>query len=79
MKNHPPSHQDPLLQELQLLRSQRALPLAAVANKSGVSASTLRNWDTGKTKRPLVSTLSAVAKVYGLRLALVGERSAHGR
>lgn len=61
---------DPLLQQLDAIRTQTAMSSAVVARKSGVSTSTLRNWETGKTRRPLTTTLAAVAKVYGYQLVL---------
>lgn len=36
-----------------------------IAEKSGVSQSTMRNWFRGKTKRPQFATLQAVARAMG--------------
>ena len=39
--------------------------MASLANKSGVSRSTLRNWFSGKTMRPQLPTVKVVLKGLG--------------
>ena len=47
------------------------MSMAQVENKSGVTASTLRNWRDRKTRRPQFATVKAVAKALGADLAIV--------
>lgn len=61
---------DPLLDTLQYITTAHNYSTAFVANKSGVSKSTIRAWETGRTRRPLATTLAAVARVYGYQLVL---------
>lgn len=54
-----------------VLRSVRHLSERDIASRTYVSASTVRAWRSGKTRYPQHHTLAAVARVGGLRFALV--------
>lgn len=53
------------LKNIQSIAAQSGHTLASLANKSGVSRSTLRNWFSGKTMRPQLPTVKAVLKGLG--------------
>lgn len=60
--------QDPLIgQVLMEIRTT----FAEVGRKSGVSPSTLSNWKHKRSRRTFASTLNAVARSSGKKLALV--------
>jgi transcriptional regulator with XRE-family HTH domain len=42
-----------------------------IANKSGVTTNTLRNWFGGPTKRPQHATIAAVISVLGYHVVFV--------
>ena len=58
----------PLIDELFLEACEHGYTLSALANRSGVSRTTLKNWFSGRTTRPQVPTLNAVGKLFGLQL-----------
>ena len=53
---------------------RRGFTIAALANRSGVCRSTLRNWFSGRTTRPQTPTLNAVGKVFGIELTWTPRR-----
>lgn len=61
----------PVIDEIRALMKDGGYSHRELAEKSGVSVSTLRNWDLGNTIRPQAPTLNAVARVFGKRLGLV--------
>jgi DNA-binding transcriptional regulator YiaG len=61
----------PVIDEIRMLMKDAHLSRAKLADESGVSTTTLRNWDMGKTTRPQAPTLNAVGKIFGKRLGLV--------
>lgn len=63
------SGQDPIVAKT--LRAAGAMSKAEIERKTGVTAGTLRNWATGKTKRPLFSTLNAVLRGAGKKFEIV--------
>jgi transposase-like protein len=62
---------DPFLAEAVRVIGRRANSLAAVARRSGVSASTLYAWRAGKTKRPQHLTLRFALRACGYDLQRV--------
>jgi transcriptional regulator with XRE-family HTH domain len=56
---------DPILDELATARADEGVTFEATTATSGVSTSTLRNWERGKVKRPQFATVAAVARAYG--------------
>ena len=55
----------------QILRAVRHLSAQEIAQKSGVSIGTIYNWRNGTTLYPRINTLAAVARIAGLKFALV--------
>ncbi len=53
---------------LRLAREARGLTVANVAERAGVSAMSIYNWEAGRS-RPRPTNLSAVCKVVRLRVA----------
>jgi len=61
----PAAYAEPALKSIQSIAAQSGHTLASLANKSGVSRSTLRNWFSGKTMRPQLPTVKVVLKGLG--------------
>lgn len=66
-----PTAQHELLQETLAIIDQSGVPLTAIANRSGVCRSALRNWQLGRTRNPLVSSMTMVLRFLGYDLALI--------
>lgn len=64
--------QDPAAEEVVRLMISRN-SIASVARASGVSASTLGNWRSKKTKSPQFCTLQAAAQACGKTFKLVAK------
>ena len=67
-------HQDPHLQDLLAHCTDadgRFENKSEVRRACGVSTSTLHAWETGKTRRPNISTMDFVLRAFGLGLAIV--------
>ena len=62
---------DPLMYELFAAMDSSGLSDNAIAEKSGVCRSTIYNWRTGKTRKPLAPTIQMVGRYVGLKLAWV--------
>jgi len=56
---------DPILDVLATARADEGVTFKETHARSGVSTSTLRNWERGKTRRPQFATVVAVARTYG--------------
>ncbi len=56
---------DPIMDELATARADEGVSFEETVAASGVSSSTLRNWERGKVKRPQFATVAAVARAYG--------------
>lgn len=69
MKN---SHRDPLL--IQTLEIISTMPTEQVAFRSGLAASTIRNWKSGKTSRPQSISLQFALRAAGYNLAIVKDK-----
>lgn len=53
---------DPVIDAVRTARSDAKASYTELSINSGVSVTTLRNWEHGKTRRPQFSTVSAVAR-----------------
>lgn len=58
---------DPIIDAYRTLHSGSKSTYKQTHEKSGVSISTLRNWDRGTTKRPQFCTISAAARADGAK------------
>lgn len=58
---------DPVLERLVDLIEQSPLTYKEICDSSGVSWQTIRNWRTGKTKKPQNVTMDFVARAIGYR------------
>jgi len=58
---------DPVIDLIRTARSDAKMGYAEVADKSSVSISTVRNWERGKTRKPLFATSAAVLIALGKR------------
>lgn len=72
--------QDPIVDATLGRLKQHDISLAKAAAGSGVSATTLYNWASGKTRRPQFATVAAVLGVAGYELvAAPRARDADGK
>jgi len=65
-----PGHPDPVLRAFKQAWSQSHMTKAQLVRSSGVSYSTLRNWETGKTRSPLFSTMRAALTAMGCEIVV---------
>lgn len=56
---------DPIMDCLRTARQDSGLSVSETAVQSNVSATTIANWEQGKTRKPQFATAAAVATVYG--------------
>lgn len=63
---------DPVLDLVRVFVEDSHKKLAEVSRDSGVSNTTLYNWFGGKTRRPMFSTIAAVARSCGKDITLGG-------
>lgn len=61
---------DPLLDKIIDAIDESGVSKAQITAKSGVTFSTLKNWENGKTKRGLSSTMNAVLRAIGKELVI---------
>lgn len=59
---------DPLLAELMVTMAKDPRTRNAKANVSGLSNATLKNWETGKTRRPQALSLQMAYRMLGYEL-----------
>lgn len=64
-------NKDPIIDELRTAIADEGCSYAEVAEWSGVTTQTLRNWFSGPTKRPQFATVMAVVRGMGLDFKLV--------
>lgn len=56
---------DPVIDLIRTARSDTKMSYADLRDESGVSASTIHNWEHGKTRRPMFATAFAVVLALG--------------
>jgi transcriptional regulator with XRE-family HTH domain len=61
---------DPLLEKTLTLIENEEVTVSFIANKSGLSGSTLRNWMKGKTRRPQSVSLQFALNTIGYELGI---------
>ena len=64
----------PYIDKLRTMIDEADFKMGYVSNKSGVTRTTLRNWFSGKTRRPQAPTLNAVGRIFGKRLDWVDDK-----
>ena len=74
-KQHLDLNREPVLDNLIGLIKNSGMKMNALADKAGVASTTIGKWLDGTTLHPRISTLSAVARVFGYKLELVLDRS----
>lgn len=65
---------DPIIDVMRTLAQDSHKSYREISDESGVSSTTLRNWDLGKTRRPQFCTVAAVAGVFGKSIGLVNRK-----
>lgn len=74
-KQHLDLNREPALDDLLTVIKNSGMKVNALADKAGVAPTTIGKWLDGTTLHPRISTLSAVARVFGYKLELVLDRS----
>lgn len=64
---------DPELDVVMEAVHQSPKSLAQISRESGVSLTTIRNWDLGRTRRPQRVTMEFVLRACGRRMVIVTE------
>lgn len=59
------TNQDPIIKEIKSMMYQEGLNASQVSKASGVSDGTIRNWITGKTRRPQHAAVMAAIRGAG--------------
>lgn len=73
---------DPVIDVLRTIKQDADMTDTQIANASGVSVGTLRNWFVGKTRRPQFATVAAAAQAMGadsLPLTSAGRQKLRGK
>jgi transcriptional regulator with XRE-family HTH domain len=70
---------DPIIDEIRTVYQQSGVNYKWLEDNSGVTAQTLSNWFTGKTKKPQAATINAVLRSLGYKLGIVefGRKQVH--
>ena len=63
-------HKDPIIDVVRTVVHDSGLTYVQIANKSGVTTNTLRNWFFGGTKRPQHATIAAVVHACGYTITI---------
>lgn len=61
---------DPILDQLEEVLYTHGMTKAEISRRSGVSASTLTNWQKKKTRRPSATTINASLHALGYQLTI---------
>jgi hypothetical protein len=60
-----------VIDELRTLVEDDGRSYTAICNRAGIVPGTMKKWFSGKTRRPQMPTINAVARVFGKRVGLV--------
>lgn len=67
---------DPILDVIMAARSNAKMKYKAIHEAGGPTPATLRNWESGKTKRPQFCTIAAASRTMGKRGIMFGPKGA---
>jgi DNA-binding transcriptional regulator YiaG len=67
----PSTMRDPMLQQVLEIFHGSDMSAAKVAEKSGISVTTIRNWNSGKTMRPQNITMEFALRAMGYKRVIV--------
>lgn len=67
---------DPILEVITAARSQQRMKFATIHKNGGPTPATLRNWESGKTRRPQFCTIAAASRTLGKRGIMFGPKGA---
>lgn len=62
---------DVILGEFKVAFSHSHMSKSSLAKKSGICTTTIRNWETGKTRSSLISTMRMALHTMGYKIAVV--------
>lgn len=65
---------DPIIDAVRTVRQFKKIGYAAIEESGGPTATTVRNWEKGKTKRPQFSTVWAAIRAMGYGSIKVGDK-----
>jgi transcriptional regulator with XRE-family HTH domain len=68
------TQKDPIIDKMRTMVKDSGNSYSEIHEESGVSVSTLHNWFEGNTKRPVFSTIAAVAGALGKEVIFVTKR-----
>lgn len=81
-KSYSFTEKDPIIDVLRTIKKDSGMSDGEIADNSGVSAGTLRNWFVGNTRRPQFATVAAAAQAMGadsLPLTSAGRQKLKGK
>jgi hypothetical protein len=61
---------DPIIDEIRTIYDASGVNYKWITDSSGVTAQTLMNWFSGRTKRPQAATINAVLRCLGYKLGV---------
>ena len=61
---------DPMIDQVRTIIMDSTMTYKAIAEASGVTENTIRNWLDGATKRPQAATFNAVLRACGYKLTI---------
>ena len=61
---------DPIIDQVRTIVQGTTMTRKEIAEMSGVTAHTIRNWLDGDTKKPQAATLNAVLRALGYKLSI---------
>lgn len=64
-KSYSFTNQDPIIKEIKFIMHTEGLSVSRISKASGVSNGTIRNWITGKTRRPQHASVMAALRGSG--------------
>jgi len=62
---------DPIIDEIRTVYQNSGVNYKWIEDNSGVTSVTIRNWFSGKTKKPQAATINAVLRSLGYKLGIV--------
>ena len=66
---------DPMMQEVVRLMRRDGRTLSAIARQAGLAPATVKNWATGKTRRPQRISMEFVLREIGLEMGVYDRRT----
>jgi hypothetical protein len=68
------SERDPILEVVTAARSLQRMKYKTIHDNGGPTPATLRNWESGKTRRPQFCTIAAASRTLGKKGIMFGPK-----